>query len=216
MAQKHDSRGKIYGVIKDVAERYHFAPLSEGPVAGKKMHANLVLMTLSYLLDKNHLLVGEPGWGKTTGAKILASRFSGLPYDLYDAVEIRGNPQKYEEKVVGRPDYGALAQGRERIIWQGSFGVDVLFVDEVNRLPLDTQDAILQGVDTGRWNYLNGSLYLGKRPAFMTMNDRTGNHEVGLLPALKDRIDVQTEEGYFTTMVVWEYRDAKARVREHL
>ncbi|MFH0737044.1 MAG: AAA family ATPase [Candidatus Micrarchaeota archaeon] len=216
MASKQNPRHKIYGIVSEVAEKYHFTPLSEGPAGSGKMHSNLVLMTLTYLLDRNHILAGEPGWGKTTVAKILASKLSGLPYDLYDAVEMRGNPQKYEEKIVARPDYGALAQGQERVRWQGSFGSDVLIGDEINRLSLDAQDAILQGLETHRWNYLNATLFEGKKPAFFTMNERTGNHEVGLLPALRDRMDIQTEEGFFTTMVLFDYKDAKSRVTANL
>ncbi|MBI5046749.1 AAA family ATPase, partial [Candidatus Micrarchaeota archaeon] len=211
MAMKIDPRAKVYQALGDITAKYHFAPLSEGP-NGKLIHANLVLMTLSYLLDKNHLLIGEPGWGKTTGAKLIAARLSGLPYDLFDAMEIRGNPQKFEEKVVGRPHYGKLSTGVEEVVWQGTFGLDAMIVDEVNRLPYDTQDVVLQGIDTGRWNYQNRSLFEGKKPTFLTMNERTGNHENGLLPALKDRLDVVTEEGYFSTMVVFDFDDAKRRV----
>ena len=208
-------REKLYSIISDIAQNYHFEPLREGP-HGKLMHKNLVLMTLTYLLDRNHLLVGEPGWGKTTGAKILSARLSGIPYDLYDAMELRGNPQKYEEKIVARPHYGKLAKGVEEVVWQGTFGLDVINVDEGNRLPYDSQDVILQGIDTGRWNYQNRSLYEGKKPTFITMNERTGSHENGFLPALKDRMDLVTEEGFFTTMIIHDLNEARARVVSEL
>lgn len=210
-----DPRGKVYAALKETVQKYHFAPLEEGP-NGRMLHRNVVLMALTYLLDRNHLLVGEPGWGKTTGAKIIVAKLSGTPYDTYDAVEIRGNPQKYEEKIVGRPDYGKLAQGKEDVIWQGSFGLDALIVDEGNRLPYDSQDVILQGIDTGRWNYNNRSLFEGKKPTFMTMNERTGNTQNGLLPALKDRLDVVSEQGFWTTMVAFDLADAARQVRKEL
>ncbi len=215
MAAQTEIRTRVYGALARTREKYHFAPLEEGP-NGKHIPKNLVLMSLSYILDRNHLLVGEPGWGKTTSAKILAATMSGLPYDLYDATEIRGNPHKYEEKIVARPDYGKLNIGTESVIWQGSFGLPVLIIDEGNRLPFDSQDVILQGIDTGRWNYLNHSLYEGKKPTFITMNERTGNHENGFLPALKDRLDMVTEEGYFSTLVVFDFADAKRNVEKDL
>lgn len=210
-----EARTKIYATLGKTVEKFHFAPLDEG-LHGKKFHKNLVLMTLSFLLNKNHLLMGEPGWGKTTGAKILSAQFTGVPYCSFDALEIRGNPQKYEEKIVGRPDYGQLNQGREAVVWQGTFGLPVLIVDEGNRLPLDSQDVILQGIDTGRWNYMNSSLYEGKKPTFITMNERTGNHENGFLPALKDRLDIVTEQGFYTTMDTFDYDDARRAVETEL
>ncbi|MDD5172124.1 MAG: AAA family ATPase [Candidatus ainarchaeum sp.] len=215
VVRTEQARIKICHNLSEIVNKFHFAPLDEG-LNGKPMHKNVVLMALSYILDRNHLLVGEPGWGKTTGAKIVCSKMSGLPYDIYDAVEIRGNPQKYEEKVVGRPDYGRLNKGEEAVVWQGTFGVDAIIVDEGNRLPYDTQDVLLQGIDTGRWNYLNHSMFAGKKPAFMTVNERTGYHQNGLLPALKDRFDIFTEEGFWTTMVVSDFAAAKAAVQAEL
>lgn len=216
MAYTHP-RGKVHAVVDRISRRYHFAPLDEGPASsGKPLHRNLVLMVLTHLLDRNHLLLGEPGSGKTTAAKIIAATLSGLPYDLYDALEIRGNPQKFEEKVVARPDYGSLARGEESVVWQGTFGLDVLVGDELNRLPLDTQDVILQGIDTSRWNYLNRSLFEGKKPGFFTMNEKDGDRENGLLPALRDRLDVVTEEQFFTTMIAFDLAEAKRAVEADL
>src|SRR5208283_4186006 len=211
-----DPRTKVYRALSEITEKYHFAPLSEGPTANHVIPKNLVFMALTYLLDKNHLLVGEPGWGKTTGAKILASKLSGLPYDLYDALEIRGHPQLYQEKIVARPHYERLATGDESIIWQGSFGLSVIMIDEANRLPLDSQDVILQGIDTGRWNYLNHSLYEGKKPTFATMNERTGNHENGFLPALKDRLDIVTEQVPLSTLLMFNLDEARLAVSRDL
>jgi hypothetical protein len=215
-SKEMEPRKKVYQALSEITTKYHFAPLSEGPTADRVIPKNLVFMALTYLLDKNHLLVGEPGWGKTTGAKILASKLSGLPYDLYDALEIRGHPQKYEEKIVARPHYGRLANGQESVIWQGSFGLSVLMIDEANRLPLDSQDVILQGIDTGRWNYLGHSLYEGKKPTFATMNERTGNHENGFLPALKDRLDIVTEQVPLSTLLMFNLDEARLAVNSEL
>lgn len=206
-------KSKVYSALNGITKFYHFAPL-DGELGKKVFHKNLTLMFLSYILDKNHLLVGEPGWGKTTSAKIISAKFSGLPYDLYDSLEIRGNPQKYEEKIVGRPHYGKLSQGVEDVVWQGTFGLDAIVVDEVNRLPYETQDVILQGIDTGRWNYQNESLYEGKKPTFMTMNEREDGN--GLFAALNDRLDIVTEEKFFSTLPVFGFGDARKKVETDL
>jgi len=211
------SRVKVHGLVDKISKRFHFAPLEEGPIAGKLIHRNLVLMALSYLLNENHLLIGEPGWGKTTGAKVVASALSGLPYDLYDSVEIRGHPQLYDEKVTGVLDFGRLnREGKMVTLWHGTFGVDVVIVDEVPRLSLDMQDVILQGIDTGRWKYMRSTYFAGKPPAFLTMNEKDGDRENGLLPALRDRIGIVTEEQYFSTMVAFDLHEAKKRVEAEL
>lgn len=205
---------KIYSTIETTREFYHFAPI-DAQLGEKCFSTNLTLMTLTYLLDKNHLIIGEPGWGKTTVAKIIAAKFSGLPYDLYDALEMRGNPQKYEEKLIARPHYGQMHKGIESVVWQGTFGLSAIIVDEINRLPYETQDVILQGIETGRWNYLNESLFEGKKPTFATMNYRPEENN-GLLPALNDRFDIMTEERYYSTFDVFNYSEARRRIRNDL
>ncbi|MBW3011906.1 hypothetical protein KY311_01870, partial [Candidatus Woesearchaeota archaeon] len=69
---------------------------------------NLWAMMFGHLMRKNILLIGEPGWGKTSAASIIASACTGLPIDLYRSVQISGHPDQTEEKMVARPDYGDL------------------------------------------------------------------------------------------------------------
>jgi len=211
------ARRKIYRALSTMTERYHFVPLTEGP-SGKDtmLPENLVLWSLTCVLNGNNLVSGEPGFGKTTGVKILASMLYGIPYDALDSLEIRANPQKYEEKIVARPHYGALNQGKEQVVWQGSFGLPILLVDEGNRLPLDSQDVILQGIETGRWNYNNFSLFEGKKPTFITMNHRTGHSHNGFIPALKDRFDIVTDVQFYTSLDIPRYTGAKDAVRREL
>jgi MoxR-like ATPase len=210
-----EPREKMFKLLTAVRQRYHDAPLED--VLGRTIPKNLVFMALSYILKRNHVLVGEPGWGKSTVSKIMASAMSGLPYDIYDALEMRGHPGKYEEKVVGRFDYGKLGkEGVERTIWQGGIALPVLVIDEINRFSLDAQEAILQGKDTGRWNYNNSSLYLGKKPTFSTMNQKGENGHNGMLPALLDRQDLITEERYYTNMNHETYNLMKTAVEQDL
>jgi len=186
---------KMNDKIATVATRFHFEPLT-GEINGRHFPKNISLMALSYVLNGNHLIMGDPGWGKTTVAKIVSSVMTGVPYDVFDAVEMRGNPQNYVEKTIARPNYASLNNGMESVIFLGALGTPVLNVDEVNRFSYETQDALLQGIDTGSWNYLNATHNTGKRPGFLTANYRDdGNGH--LIPPLLDRMLIVTEEQYY-------------------
>jgi hypothetical protein len=206
------SRKKVCNIINEIAEGYHFSPV-DGEFHGKYFPNNLVLMGLSYLMDKNHLLIGEPGWGKTTGAQIVASKFSGIPFDLYESLTVEGHPGLFTEKWKARPHYGELAGGTEKVIWQGGFGLDTFIVDELNRISPDVQDEMLEGIRTGRWKYLNDVMYEGKKPSFFTMNHRDNGNGL-IIPPLEDRIDIVTEE--IAGSPLNDYQAAEKRVRANL
>jgi len=186
------TREKIIAALKDVTDKYLHTDI-DGELKGKHFPNNLVFMTLSYILDRNHLLIGDPGWAKTTAVQALASKLSGIPLDLYESLTMHGNPGVFEEKLIGRPDFGQLATGKESVIWQGGFGLDALVIDEISRVPPGTQALLLEGIRTGRWSYMNATLYEGKKPTFLTMNYADeGNGRI--IPPLEDRIDIVTEQ----------------------
>ena len=66
-----------------------------------------------------------------------------------------GHPEQTEEKIVGRPNLGALNRGDEEVVWSAFSVLPVKVVDEINRLPETKQSLILNGVDRGNWTYLN-------------------------------------------------------------
>ena len=206
------TREKVINTINEIVDRYHFTEI-DGALKGKYFPNNVVLMSLSYLLDRNHLIIGDPGWGKTTLAQILSSKFSGIPFDLYESLTVEGHPGLFTEKWKARPHYGSLTQGVEKVIWQGSFGLDTFIVDEINRVSPDVQDEMLEGIRTGRWTYMNDVLYEGKKPTFLTMNDRD-NGNGSLIPPLEDRIDIVTEECVGSPLN--DYRVAEKRIRDNL
>jgi hypothetical protein len=206
------TRSKVTKTMKEIADKYHFTSV-DGDFKGKHFSNNLVLTSLSYLLDRNHLFIGDPGWGKTTLAQVVSSKFSGTPFDLYESLTVEGHPGLFTEKWKARPHYGELTKGKERVIWQGSFGLDTFIVDEISRVSPDVQDEMLEGIRTGRWTYMNDVLYEGKKPTFLTTNDRdNGNGD--LIPPLEDRIDIVTEQNAESPFN--DYRSAEKRIRENL
>lgn len=203
------TKKKICTTINEIADKYHFVSV-DGELNGKYFPNNLVLMSLSYLLDSNHIMIGDPGWGKTTVAQILSSKLSGIPFDLYESLTIEGHPGLYTEKWKARPHYGQLAQGKEKVVWQGCFGLDTLIVDEISRISYDVQDEMLEGIRTGRWKYMNDVLFEGKKPIFLTTNFKdNGNGDI--IQPLEDRIHIVTEESAGSPFANYQAAEEAAR-----
>jgi len=139
------------------------------------------------------LLIGEPGFGKTTAAKVMGSIFGGYPFDLYESAQFQGNPEQTLESLVGRLDFSRLTT-EEKVIWQMGLYLPLILLDEINRLPGGKQDVMLNGVDTGRFAYLNDTFFDGKKPFFATANHPDdGNHVI--IPPLADRFALCIELG---------------------
>lgn len=185
---------RIKSNVKTVGKKYFVDPSVE-TIGDKKLeNYKLTLLGLTYALGHNALLTGEPGFGKTTSCKIILSTFGGLPFDLYESVQMQGHPEQTKEELAHRPDYYSLLHEGERVVWQPSLYMDGYLVDEISRLPFGKQSFLLNSIETGRWSYLTGTLYFGKRPFFATSNyEDGGNHRI--LPPLLDRFAIDLEFG---------------------
>ncbi len=161
-------------------------------VHGNRFNASLLFSLLTGLCGGRILLVGEPGMGKTTSAEYVSSLVYRLPIEVVWKAEISGHPEQTEEKIVGRPDLGSLNRGREVVVWSYFTLLPNKIVDEINRLPETKQSLILDGVDRGKWEYLNESVINPEFCLFATANyqDR-GTHTI--IPPLLDRFDVLAE-----------------------
>ena len=206
-------RNKVYKGLEAISN-YHYSEC-QGSVNDKHFPVNPVLETLTYFLNKNCLLTGDPGWGKTTSAKIVTSVLSGVPYDLLDSTEIRGHPHLYEEKLTGRFDFHELTTKGEKVLWRPSFSMPSLIVDEANWIPYEGQAVILQGIETGRWLYMDHSFFEGKKPTYFAINKRPeeGN---GLWHALEDRVDISLPFEPLSTTDMLFLQQAKERVEREL
>lgn len=164
-------------------------------VGNDKFNSALLFGVLTELNKGNQILYGEYGGGKTTSAEYLHSIFHNVPIDIVRRSVVRGNPQLTQEKIIGRPDYGKMHQGQERVVWQHFVLVPPKIVDEFNRIPESNQSMLLEGVDRGEWGYLNEHIAQGRQPFFATCNyEDRGNNT--LIPPLLDRFDIATESKF--------------------
>ena len=161
----------------------------------EKFNSSLLFGLLTEVNRGKMILYGEYGGGKTTSAEYLHSVCHSLPLGLIKRVSLRGDPQKTDEKIIGRPHYGKLYGEEEEVVWQHFVLVGPKIVDEFNRIPESNQSIVLNGVDRGEWTYLNDYVYTGPQALFATCNyaDRGNNT---LIPPLLDRFDVATESKF--------------------
>jgi MoxR-like ATPase len=162
---------------------------------GATYNSSLLLNLLTAVLGGKSLIIGEPGLGKTTAAEYVGALFYRLPVGTLWASEVSGHPEQTEEKIIGRPDLGKLNQGQEEVVWSNFVQLPVKIVDEINRLPETKQSMILDGVDRGKWEYLNEIIINDEYCLFATANYQDRGTNTIIAPLL-DRFDVTVESRY--------------------
>ena len=187
-------RPKIAGMYSAIGKDFYLNR-NDFLVSGQSFNSTLLLGVLTELNRGKLLLFGEYGGGKTTVAEYLNSAFYGMPLELVRKAVLRADPQKTEEKIVGRPDYGKLHGQEEAVVWQHFVLLPGKIIDEFNRLPEPNQSMLLNGVDRGEWSYLNDAVFTGREALFATCNyaDR-GNGD--LIEPMLDRFDVSAESKF--------------------
>lgn len=187
-------RGKIRAIYTFISERLYFNR-PDLSVQGESANATLLLSLLTALTGGKALIIGEPGLGKTTAAEYSCSLLYCLPLGVIWSAEVSGHPEQTEEKIVGRPNLGKLNQGEEVVVWSTFARLPVKIVDEINRLPETKQSLILDGLERGKWEYLNQGLINDEFCLFATANYQDQGTNT-LVPPLLDRFDVVVESKY--------------------
>ncbi|MCF8025702.1 MAG: AAA family ATPase [Desulfobacteraceae bacterium] len=191
MTASRDIR-KISEDIYRFARQNLYLNRSDLTVKGRRFNAALLWSLLTALGRGKALLVGEPGMGKTTAAEYVSVLVHGIPLGTVWQAEVEGHPEQTEEKIVGRPNLGKLNQGEEAVVWSFFAQLPVKIVDEINRLPETKQSLILNGMDRGKWTYLNEGLLNSDFCFFATANYADPGTNSIIAPLL-DRFDIVIE-----------------------
>jgi hypothetical protein len=189
--QVTDQRGKVRDIYTFISENLYFAR-PDLDVQGDTVNATLLLNVLTALIGGKALIIGEPGLGKTTAAEYVCALMYGFPLGVIWSSVVAGHPEQTEEKIIGRPDLGKLNQGEEAVVWSLFARLPVKIVDEINRLPETKQSLILDGVERGKWEYLNQGLINDEFCLFATANYQDQGTNT-LIPPLLDRFDIMVE-----------------------
>src|SRR5574341_1093670 len=186
---KYDFK-KLDETVKIIGSKYFIDPSHEEVGTQKVEFWKILMGVFSYLGNKNSLLLGNPGSGKTTYSGVISSVMSGLPYDLFDKEKIQGHPDQTKDTMLARADLGRIAE--EGVVWQAPLYMPSLTLDELNRLPPGKQSIFLEYIRTGAVEHLGKLFTRQKIPIFATMNyNGTGTYPVPA-PSL-DRFDVSLE-----------------------
>ncbi len=191
MRRTKDSRGKVRDIYTYISEQLYFSR-PDLQIHGESANATLLLSLLTALTGGKALVIGEPGLGKTTAAEYVCAFIYGFPLGVIWSSVVSGHPEQTEEKIVGRPDLGKLNQGEEAVIWSYFASLPIKIVDEINRLPETKQSLILDGVERGKWEYLNQALINDEFCLFATANYQDQGTNT-LVPPLLDRFDIVVE-----------------------
>lgn len=181
---------------------------------GNAYASPLLFATLTSLLNHGTMLVtGAPGIGKTTGAEFAGHFFTGTSLEDILASEIKGNPQKTEEKMIARFHTGKLiTTGEELVLPRKFLKCPIKIVDEVNRMPADVTSILMDLADTGNAIYGDQLLKAAQGPFFATAN-YADEGTFQLTPPFLDRFDVAV---MVTSPPAWDLSKIRARGDEKL
>lgn len=184
-------RNRVWQIYDTMADRFYLARPDVG-IPARRCNSTLLMSLLTALGRGRVLIIGEPGLGKTTSAEYVSALVFRLPLGVIWRAEVNGHPEQTEEKIIARPDLGALNRGLERVVWSYFSLLPAKIVDEINRLPETKQSLILDGVDRGKWTYLNDALVNAEFCFFATANYADqGTHAI--VAPLMDRFDLMIE-----------------------
>jgi hypothetical protein len=182
---------KVHDIYAFISEHLYFGR-PDLDIQDESVNATLLFSLLTALIGGKVLIIGEPGLGKTTAAEYVCALVYGLPLGVIWSSVVAGHPEQTEEKIIGRPNLGKLNQGEEAVVWSHFARLPVKIVDEINRLPETKQSLILDGMERGKWEYLNQGLINDEFCLFATANYQDQGTNT-LVPPLLDRFDVLVE-----------------------
>jgi MoxR-like ATPase len=191
---KDTLRDKVFRMADFIGMSYYVS--NPNMAVGDRPANDVVLYSLmTGLLNRNQLITGNYGLGKTTTAEAVSSLLFGLPIEFVEKGMIQGHPQLTEEKIFGRLDFSKLSETEKVIFSIFAQTPSAKIIDEINRIPPGTQNMLLRSVENGNFLYLNESVDQPKMPFFATAN-YTDRGNTQLTPPLMDRFDVSVEVAF--------------------
>lgn len=183
-----DFIGKSFYINQDNVELTY---LHDSKIKKMKTTDVSLFSVLTYLSKGKQICSGPYGSGKTTTIEAVASIFESFPLEMVSEALLRCNPQLTEEKMLGRPDLGALNKGIEKVIWSYFSLFPLNLIDEFNRMGEDKQILLLDAIDRGNFKYLN-EMIKKNGATYATTNGVDGGN-IELLPSTEDRFSIEVE-----------------------
>lgn len=128
------------------------------------------MTVLNSLLNKNTLIEGCPGSGKTLLASVVGSMLYQIPIEIFQQRKIIGSQGASINDIYATHDIAELQKGIDKAFLYLPLFLPLLPVDEANRFSEIEQNRIREGISNDIWNYANHSWKIKDQIVIATIN----------------------------------------------
>ncbi|GEM_PF-6708059 len=183
----------------------------------------ILMSSFSYMGRKNVVELGDWGGGKTTLAQIISAVYSGLPMDLFAALQLQGHPDQTKDTMMSRLDvHETIAKG-EKVVWQPTVLLPSVTLDEFNWLPAGKMSTVQEWIREGMieaygevWDGGDQGGESGLKIPFTATVNYNGDGSYNMPPKMWDRFDISMELGQTEAMYDELVEDAQRNFRRDL
>jgi len=155
--------------------------------------ATIRLIFASAIAKVPALMIGPPGTGKTLLAKTVQGAFSDT-----NMARLQGHSETSFTDITGKADIpAAMKDGETKTIWNEEWlGANVNFVDEVNRMPMNAQNALLSQMAERMATRVPGQFHEKEDGWWIFTCNYEDDSTFGIMAPLNDRIGVTFTMGH--------------------